>query len=1263
MKWLSKTRATRSSAPIVAAHPLVEAREQTPNLDAATAPNGPLEEAARLNARIVELERAGRYDEALPLARRALELREQALGPEHPDVAQSLNSLAGLLQAKGDYAAAEPLYHRALAIREKALGAEHPDVAQSLNDLAALFYAKGDYAAAEPLFRRALTIWEKALGPEHPDVAASLSNLAELLEAKGDYAAAEPLCRRALAIWEKALGPEHPNVAISLDNLAGLLEAKGDYAAAEPLYRRSLAIREKALGPEHPHVAASLNNLAGLLEAKGDYAAAEPLYRRSLAIWEKVLGPDHPEVARSLGNLAGLLNKKGDYAAAEPLYRRSLAIVEKALGPDHPEVARSLNNLAGLLNDKGDYAAAEPLYRRALAIREKALGPEHPDVAASLNNLAVLLSEKGDYAAAEPLYRRYLAIWEKALGPDHPEVARSLNNLAGLLRAKGDYAAAEPLYRRSLAIWEKALGPEHPEVAISLNNLAGLLSEKGDYAAAEPLCRRALAIREKALGPEHPDVAQSLDNLAVLLSEEGDYAAAEPLYRRALAIREKALGPEHPNVATSLNNLAGLLSEEGDYAAAEPLYRRALAIREKALGPEHRDVAESLNSLAFLLQVKGDYTAAEPLYRRALATWEKALGPEHPDLARSLNNLADLHWASAAPTRSLPLMQRATEIHERVLTSVLATSNERQKHAFVRTVEDETDATVSLHVRALPDRADAARLALTVLLQRKGRVLDAMTDMLAQLRARGRPEDQAKLAELTRLASELATRTLRGPAPGEDVSHHSDALTKLRVDTEVLEQDLAIRYKALAAERRSVTIEGIQAALGPDAALVEIALFQPFDPHAKPGHRSGASHYVAYVLHRTGEPRWVELGPTAPIDALVDRARAALSAADPRYVEVARELDEKVMQPVRQLLGEAREVYLSPDGELNLLPFAALVDERGQFLLARYRFTYLTSGRDLLRLEVTQTESPRSSPLVIGSPAYDEGGAAPAGATPGRRSDAMGAMKFGPLRWTEPEARAVKELLPDARLLLEKDATEDAVKALAGPSIVHLATHGFFLAGAGAAPHASRSAAALRSATDRNRWSGKSKVQHPPPREVRPFLTLLQPGVLPPLPENPLLRSGLALAGANLRHSGNEDGVLTALEVAGLDLWGTRLVVLSACDTGLGALSRGEGVYGLRRALVLAGADSQIMSLWKVADQETQALMKAYYGRLSAGEGRSDALREVQLAMARQHLHPYYWAAFIVGGSGRSLSGKEPPAAREADLPSAADIVGRAAPE
>ena len=252
------------------------------------------------------------YAEAEPFLQRALQIREKALGPEHPDVAASLDGLARLYKTQGKYAEALSLYQRALKIREKALGPEHPDVATTLNGLANLYYDQGKYAEAEPLYQRALTIREKALGPDHPDVADSLNNLADLYYVQGKYAEAEPLYQRALTIMEKALGPEHPDVANSLNNLALLYYAQGKYAEAEPLYQRGLAIVEKALGPDHPDVASSLNNLAELYYAQGKYAEAEPLYQRALTIEEKALGPEHPDVATSLNNLAAALRCPGE---------------------------------------------------------------------------------------------------------------------------------------------------------------------------------------------------------------------------------------------------------------------------------------------------------------------------------------------------------------------------------------------------------------------------------------------------------------------------------------------------------------------------------------------------------------------------------------------------------------------------------------------------------------------------------------------------------------------------------------------------------------------------------------------------------------------------------------------------------------------------------------------------------------------------------------------------------------------------------------
>jgi tetratricopeptide (TPR) repeat protein len=394
-----------------------------------------------------------------------------------------------------------PLYEQVEHDLEAELGPEHPDVATSLNDLAELLHSQGKYAEAEPLYRRALAIREKILGSEHPDVADVLNNLAVLLKEQGKHAEAEPLYRRALAIYEKSLGPEHQDIAMSLNNLATLLFTQGRYAEAEPLYRRVLAICEKALGLEHPLVAMGLNNLASLLDDQGRHAEAEPLYRRALAAREKVLGPDHPDVASSLNNLARLLLTQGRHAEAEPLFRRALAIWERALGSEHCNVATGLNNLAKLLVAQGKCNEAEPLYQRSLAIKEKALGPEHPDVALSLNNLAALLQLQGKYAEAELLFRRALAIWEKALGSEHPNVAKALVGIAPMYQAQDRHAEAEPLLQRALAIREKALGSEHPDVAEVLENLAKLYDKTGRSEEAKSLEERAKQIRAKQSVP------------------------------------------------------------------------------------------------------------------------------------------------------------------------------------------------------------------------------------------------------------------------------------------------------------------------------------------------------------------------------------------------------------------------------------------------------------------------------------------------------------------------------------------------------------------------------------------------------------------------------------------------------------------------------------------------------------------------------------------------------------------------------------------
>jgi tetratricopeptide (TPR) repeat protein len=373
------------------------------------------------------------YQDAEKYLTDALELCEQGIGPDQPDTAWALHSLAGVYQKQGRYQEAEKHYQRTLVIREQAWGSEHSLVAQTLNNLALLYKDWGKYQQAETLYLRVLTTYEHTIGLEHPDTAASLSNLALVYDELGKHSQATALYQRAFSIEESTLSAQHPDLALSLNILASRYEDQGEYQQAEVLYQRTLALQEQVVGPEHPDTAQSLNNLAGLYEVQKRFQEAEILYQRALHICEKVLGPEHLETARVLNNLAYLSRQQGHYQNAETLYQRALRIYEKASGPEHPDIVSILNNLGKLYHLMKKDELAEPLLRRGLDICEHVLDGEHLDTSRSLTALIDLLIEQHRYEEAEPLYRRVLKIIQQAFGPEHPDVALALEEYNILL--------------------------------------------------------------------------------------------------------------------------------------------------------------------------------------------------------------------------------------------------------------------------------------------------------------------------------------------------------------------------------------------------------------------------------------------------------------------------------------------------------------------------------------------------------------------------------------------------------------------------------------------------------------------------------------------------------------------------------------------------------------------------------------------------------------------------------------------------------------
>jgi CHAT domain-containing protein len=641
------------------------------------------------------------------------------------------------------------------------------------------------------------------------------------------------------------------------------------------------------------------------------------------------------------------------------------------------------------------------------------------------------------------------------------------------------------------------------------------------------------------------------------------------------------------------------------------LLNRALALREKLFGPDDPDVAVTLNNLAMIDWREGALKEAAQRFQRAVDIHRKAYGPAHPAVADTLSNLALLYLAMGETKRGVGLLSEGSKYSERNLLAKLTTGSEEQKRTYAASVEEGTSAMVTLYLRVAPDDEQAARLALNTILWRKGRVLDVMSGQVAAVLGLADAESVAAHAKLTAARGQLsALSTLRLRGAGGDEAQYEAKADELKSQIQALEKLISERAAALGAGSDSVSTESVQAAIPADAALVEIIQYRPAPIGAASGGAWEAPRYAAFILKRGGTPSAVDLGDAAKIDADVERLRKALGNRLSTNVRaLARALDEEVMRPARKLMGdEVRHVLISPDGSLSLVPFAALVDEQDRHLVESYTFTYLASGRDLARARGRAPS--KQSPVVIANPLFGdppaaEGPRPAAGAASGVRASLT--STWPSLAATSDEAREVSAILRGARTLTGAQATEAAVKQVKAPSILHIATHGFF----------------FNKAAERAQPQGAARAAAP------------APGPRVQTADNPLLRSGLVFAGANKLDGGQgEDGILTALEAAALDLHGTRLIVLSACETGVGEVQSGEGVYGLRRALALAGAESQLISLWKVDDEATRDLMTGFYRKLTAGEGRSESLRQVQLKLLRsdEYSHPHFWAGFIMSG-------------------------------
>jgi CHAT domain-containing protein/tetratricopeptide (TPR) repeat protein len=855
-------------------------------------------------------------------------------------------------------------------------------------------------------------------------------------------------------------------------------------------------------------------------------------------------------------------------------------------------------------------------------------------------------------------FQQSYEVAREAFGTDHYYTMCAQNNLAIVLDGVGDYVRAERLRRDGLAAHKSILGDEHPEMAMELSNLGSSYCALNDFARAEPLYREALRINQFVFGEVDPQTAATLEQLAGVYAHLGEDAKAESLYSQSLSIVQTVLGDSSRETADARVALATFYLSRREFARAEPLLRQALLAVNNAIGVQNGTSARILNQLSVVYQGMGDYDRALKHAEQALALAEKMNGRTSPLYATILCNLGRYRHRTGDDVKAEPFCRQALEIMEAIVARTSSVLCEREQLQWIASERNFLDAYLDLGERAPIRAEDRYRHCL----RWKGAVFAAQ----AQIRVlRANPELAGEFARLQSVSGQLAAIAFQSP------DSQQSAMWKRRVrdlsdEKESIERELAGKSAEFRQQQTSLAIapDQLRAALPADAALVDFLEYTgDVRTPQKQAPLCRERRLAAFVLRRDRAIRYLDLGPVEPIVKHIATWRASYGMS-PEAIDAARALKRTVWSPLEDEFSGAATVFLSPDGDLAQFPLGALPGKsEGSYLLEDLNLVFVPVPRLLpeslaggrVSLAGPSQNRPAPSALLVGdiafdsepqdTPAADVGKTLLAAATR-RAALRSGNVYFPPLPGSTAEVEEIAALHVQSFgsgrqvTLRGRQATEDAFRTQAPRCrYVHLATHGFFQ----------------------------------PVKETGELAGLEGGGRVAGL--HPGLQCGLALAGANNRASASsssprdqDDGILTALEVASLDLRDVDLVTLSACETGLGKTAGGEGVLGLQRAFQMAGARNVVATLWKVDDQGTAALMRLFYHKLWVEKKTAGAaLRGAQLwilnhpeqipvlatarganfkravklpergkpAQAQPKSSPYLWAGFVIAGSGQ----------------------------
>ncbi|WP_231753499.1 tetratricopeptide repeat protein [Rosistilla carotiformis] len=1149
----------------------------------------------------------------------------------------------------GDYETARKHFLRALAIFRIVLGTEHERTAATMMDLGNTLFQLSEFKAAVDIFQEMLSVSRKVHGDESAEVATAFASLGKSTYSDNQFKQSLDYYQQALNRWLVIVGEDDAETASALTGCGHAALGMYDYEAAEAYYQRVLEIERRIYGESHLEVGATILNLGVLESAREAYEAAIPLYMDALKIFDQQNLSVSDNTARAWRELGICRYELDDFEKAAEDFNRALPMYEQIYGSEHREVAICLNWLGSVASlGRQDLEGAKAYHTRAQAIFEKVSGWRSTDVAVTLRQLGDLARQSDDYATAQRLLQQALDIVQETCGDVHVETAHLLDSLGVLSHGSGDFVAARRHFDQQLQIHLKLFGEKSSLTAGALINQGDLAHTLGDYSTAKECFERALKINTELFGDDGTYVAEPLSFLAMVHKDLKEYEKSLQYNELALEKSRKALGDSHWHIAKRYNMKGAILEGMGDLDAAEVAYRKAIEIFQLALGPQSLETVDAIENLAVVNRDAGDFENARQALEQALSIRRRTLGHEHSSVVWVLMALAELEAQANQTVKAGQYFEQARRLSRKRLATVLPTMTANEQIHFLR--RSETDGFAKCLSFAV-ENPESERIKI----QSVGWLINGKAigqEALAESALLSRPETIEYVRRLRVVRARLSQ--LGSLSVGQmDEQERREAIAAFETEQQDLQRQIAAAGTGMSDVDPWVSAGQLRDSLPAGSIMIQLAQIFPYEfrQHASTTNKlnQDAPRYFAWLIPASGEGdvKIVDLGDAAKIDALVEQTTTKLKGmpADPspemerqsvgELQPLMKGLADRLIAPLLPFAEQAKEWILSPDGALWLAPWAALPIER-DFVIDRHDLRFVVSGRELVASR--RQHAGITEPVIVADPDYDlemqNLDLRNIADHPTKDSDASADHDLFALRGIEEidhvnrlkgTATEAKLISPEIeqlaarppKVLLQANATETAVKSLYRPRFLVLSTHGYFF----------------------EDQVVRLDADHPTTDRPNAPATRTADGRLL---GNPLVRCGLMLAGCNNRRnvldSVSDDGVLTGLEVVGIDLRGTELVVLSACNTGLGSIQCGEGVAGLRQAFQFAGAEAVAATLWTIPDDATVSLMQTFFANLASGKRKAQALCDAQRSIIDQRrriagvAHPYFWAAFTLTG-------------------------------